>query len=128
MQYWPQNSDMRDYHEYTQKQVGVEQILAGVLVKTRLTKAASFVCYYDSNHPTYLEPICLRNNVAQISVVYDRSHLGISECEGGTLTPAVDEGRGCLGLRGRDLAGAGHAEASEGEAEEDDGPGLHLVS
>ena len=56
-----------------------------------------------------------------------RSHLGISECEGGTLTPAVDEGRGRLGLRGRDLAGAGHGEANEGEAEQEEAPGLHSV-
>ena len=53
-------------------------------------------------------------------------HLGIPECEGGTLTPAVDEGRGRLGLGGRDLGGAGHAEAGEGEAEQQ-GPGLHFV-
>ena len=56
----------------------------------------------------------------------ERSHLGVPECEGGALTPAVDEGRGRLGLRGRDLAGTGHAEAGEGEAEEK-APGLHSV-
>ena len=54
------------------------------------------------------------------------AYLGIPECEGGALTPAVDEGRGRLGLGGRDLGGAGHAEAGEGEAEEQ-GPGLHFV-
>ena len=45
--------------------------------------------------------------------------LGISECEGGALTAAVDQGRGRLGVGGWDFAGAGEAEAGEGEAEED---------
>ena len=89
----------------------------------KLKEACSIVCD-DSSQP---QPICVRKNDAQIFVVYERSHLGVPECEGGALTPAVDEGRGRLGLRGRDLAGTGHAEAGEGEAEEE-GPGLHLVS
>ena len=52
------------------------------------------------------------------------THLGVPECEGGALTPAVDEGRGRLGVGGRDLGGAGHCQAGQGEAEEE-GPGLH---
>ena len=54
------------------------------------------------------------------------THLSVSECEGGALTSAVDEGRGRLGVGGRDLAGAGHSEAGQGEAEQE-GQGLHGV-
>ena len=67
----PHNSDLRDSHEYLQKQVwgaqnctrknsrrfGVERI--------RLTKASVAVCF-DSAHPTYLETICVLSYVAQI--------------------------------------------------------------
>ena len=65
------NSDMRDSHEYIQKQVrvgrGVSKHLQGGveedLVETRLTEASSIICY-DFAHPTYLETYCVLMRVS----------------------------------------------------------------
>ena len=59
-------------------------------------------------------------------ITFRTLHSSVSECEGGALTSAVDEGRGRLGVGGRDLGGAGHGEAGQGEAEQE-GQGLHGV-
>ena len=58
------NTDLRDSHEYIQKEVWGAQIFTSWssnrfdLVDTRLTEASNIV-FYDSAHPTYLETICV---------------------------------------------------------------------
>ena len=75
------NSDFRDSHEYTQKQVWGERILQGrVAGQNRLTEACSFVCY-DFPDPYFLphkfenfsfisssikKTICVHTDVSQI--------------------------------------------------------------
>ena len=58
------NSDLRDFHEYLQKQVWGAQNCTRQssrifgLERTRLTEASVAVCF-DSAHPTYFETICV---------------------------------------------------------------------
>ena len=58
------NSDLRDYHEYIQKQVWDEQIFTRQrsmrfdLVETMLPEACSIV-HYDSTQPQYLVTNCI---------------------------------------------------------------------
>ena len=54
----------------------------------------------------------------------NKAYLGVPEGEGRALTAAVDERRGRLEVRGRDLTWAAKAEAGESEAEKE-GQGLH---
>ena len=68
------NSDLRDSHEYLQKQVWGAQNCTRQssrrfgLERTRLTEASITVCF-DSEHPTYLETLCVLSYAAQIWVV-----------------------------------------------------------
>ena len=70
----PHNSDLRDFHEYLQKEVWGAQNCTRQssrrfgLERTRLTEASVAVCF-DSAHTTYFETICVLYYVAQIWVV-----------------------------------------------------------